>query len=111
MDVVNMRRCSSNGITINEPGPLHMTVAGRHQQSVSVDLVSGKGKRKLDDIPMSTGCSTANGHFSEGLRHNEGVIATEIDVPNTSYSTITSRKRRPHLLQQQRLQYVRRLLP
>ncbi|PWA61660.1 hypothetical protein CTI12_AA371170 [Artemisia annua] len=88
MDVVGMRRRQSSGVTINEPDPLYMRAAGRHQQSLSIDLVGVTGKRKLDEMPMSTGSSTVDGGFSNSLRCNEGVIAAEIDVPSSSYSTV-----------------------
>lgn len=45
----------SNGIVINEPDLLHMMPVSRHRQISSAKLVSGKGKRKLDDIPVNMG--------------------------------------------------------
>ncbi|PWA72505.1 3-isopropylmalate dehydrogenase 2 [Artemisia annua] len=85
----------SNGITINEPDPLHTMAAGRYQQCLSDASVTDKGKRKMDDVAArAVGTNVSDSHYhatSMQPRPSTNAYHSHIDVPANSSSSLDPR--------------------
>ncbi|PWA97308.1 myb-like domain, Myb/SANT-like DNA-binding domain protein [Artemisia annua] len=62
VDITAMSGRLSNGITINEPNPVLEMETRCLQHTLMSRDVTGKGKRKMDDILTSTGSHAVGGH-------------------------------------------------